>query len=472
MNSPARTSQQILTYHPIKTVSQWLSDGRITSVDLVSDAIKGHAPSSDDFDAYKTWDPRQALALAEQADARRRSGGDCAPMHGIPVSVKDNYGMEEYPLYAGCPRPMPPKWNYSGPVVNSLRDSSCVFMGKTHTVQFAYGGLGVNSHWGTPRNPFDPVAHRVCGGSSSGAGVSLHEGSAMIAIGSDTAGSVRVPASFTANFGLKPSKELWSADGIVPLSIYLDTPGILAKHASDLAFAFHALQPGDRRQASFLKTIDDVVKRHKFTLGICDNLLWTDADAHIVNQCEQALQAFESSGRIEMKDVDFPEAQLAVDFRNSGGTASAELIEFMNSEIPDWEEDLDPVIKDRIGIAGDIDAVEFLGRLRLLREFAANVSKGFDGCAAIACPTVPITPPLLSDLQPIENYRRINLRALANTCVANILNLCAVTIPVGLDDHGMPVGLQCLAPAGNEWKLILISCLLQDIVDSAEITYR
>ena len=146
-------------------------------------------------------------------------------------------------IYAGSSRLMPDALQREGPLVENLRQQRAVFTGKTHTVEFAFSGLGLNSHWGTPRNPWDTAVHRVPGGSSSGAGVSLIEGSAILAFGSDTAGSVRIPASLTGTVGLKTTHGRWPLAGIVPLSPTLDTAGLLARTADDMLFAFAAIDP-------------------------------------------------------------------------------------------------------------------------------------------------------------------------------------------------------------------------------------
>ena len=127
------------------------------------------------------------------------AGYDAGPLMGIPISLKDLYGVRGMPIYGGSPVALPKKWQEEGPVTEALRLARGIIMGKTHTVEFAYGGVGTNSHWGAPINPWDSDTHRVTGGSSSGAGVSLSQGSALIAMGTDTGGSVRIPASVTGN---------------------------------------------------------------------------------------------------------------------------------------------------------------------------------------------------------------------------------------------------------------------------------
>jgi aspartyl-tRNA(Asn)/glutamyl-tRNA(Gln) amidotransferase subunit A len=162
----------------------------------------------------------------------------------VPVSIKDLFAAFGYPCFAGSSRRLPADpWERDGPLVATLRRHLGVIMGKTHMVEFAFGGTGHNSHWGAPYNPWDAAVHRSVGGSSSGAGGSLLEGSAALAFGSDTAGSVRIPAAMTGTVGLKVTLGRWSTEGVVPLSPTFDTPGLLARSVSDVAYGFAALDP-------------------------------------------------------------------------------------------------------------------------------------------------------------------------------------------------------------------------------------
>ena len=207
---------------------------------------------NDALHAYKSWRPEVAMDMATLADQAFADQRDLGALQGIPISLKDLYAVREMEIYAGSRRLLPDAFQREGPLVEKLRQQRAVFTGKTHTVEFAFDGLGVNSHWGTPRNPWDTAVHRVPGGSSSGAGVSLIEGSAILAFGSDTAGSVRIPASLTGTVGLKTTHGRWPLAGICPLSPTLDTSGLLARTATDMLFAFAAIDPQIQRSYSAL----------------------------------------------------------------------------------------------------------------------------------------------------------------------------------------------------------------------------
>jgi len=225
-------------------IARGLRNRRASARELVEAAIARHERFGERLHAYSFWAPEQARAVADAADAAFAAGVSAGPLQGLPVSLKDLFAADGYPCFAGSSRRLPADpWEQDGPLVATLRRQLGVIMGKTHMVEFAFGGTGHNCHHGAPYNPWDATAHRSVGGSSSGAGVSLLEGSAVLAFGSDTAGSVRIPACMTGNAGLKVTIGRWSTGGVVPLSFTFDTPGLLARSVCDLAYGFAALDP-------------------------------------------------------------------------------------------------------------------------------------------------------------------------------------------------------------------------------------
>ena len=242
-----------LLSRPLIEIAADLRAKRVTAQELVEAAIFRHGRFGERLHAYSRWAPEQARAVAQTADAAFAAGLTIGPLQGLPVSIKDLFAVSGYPCFAGssCRLPADP-WERDGPLVATLRRQLGVIMGKTHMVEFAFGGTGQNSHWSAPCNPWDATAHRAPGGSSSGAGVSLLEGSALLALGSDTAGSVRIPACMTGNVGLKVTLGRWSTEGVVPLSTTFDTPGLLARSVSDLAYGFMALDPAGTDPVGFM----------------------------------------------------------------------------------------------------------------------------------------------------------------------------------------------------------------------------
>lgn len=458
------------TKHSLKEISDALINRNLSSVELTEYSIRQKELNSYS-NAYKCWSPETGLNTAKKADDVYESGKAPSPLQGIPVSVKDIYGHPDFPIFAGSYCELPRRWRQAGPIVQSLQSQQSVVLGKTHTVEFAYGGLGINSHWGTPRNPWCTDAHRTPGGSSSGAGISVSQGSAFVALGTDTAGSVRVPASCTGVVGLKTSHRLWPTEGIVPLSPLLDTAGILTRTAQDSAYAFYAISHPDESIAPHRSRLDyiNLLQIENFRIGIADTGIMWDCQDDISDICMAAVHALESDG-CTIVPMEFPNAEAAIEIRDRGGTTSVELIEFLGNELPDWLDNLDPVISERIKIGGDISAIEYLSRIRQIKQERIEVRNRFDNCDVIAAPTVPISPPLLEQVSTDKDYMPSNLLTLRNTGVGSYLDLCAISLPVGLDYLGMPVGIQFMAPAGKEQLLLAIGQRLESIIPAPKLT--
>jgi aspartyl-tRNA(Asn)/glutamyl-tRNA(Gln) amidotransferase subunit A len=395
------------------------------------------------YHAYKLRLDHFAEREARDADAAFAAAKDLGVLQGIPVSVKDLYGVPGQPTFAGSARELPAKWRTPGPLVECLLEENAVITGKTHTVEFAFGGVGVNHHWGTPRNPWDDKHHRVPGGSSSGAGVSLCEGSAIVALGSDTAGSVRVPASLTGNAGYKPTIGRWSTAGISPLSPIFDTPGILTRTVDD---AFLAAAEFDRRMfGERTGAIGRAMPAERLRIGVPEEHFWNDCDPGIAEAARDALATLEQAGH-RLVPMKLPEAVEAFDLWLAGGTVGAELHAFLTRELAEWIPLLDPIVGKRMQAVAGTSAAEIEQRRAAFAQLATRAAARFEGIDVIATPTVAHTPPRLDEVvDDYEAYRAANLRMLRNTPAANLLQLCAITQPVGLDALGMPVGLQLMA---------------------------
>ncbi len=444
----------------LAAIAQALRDGSLSAVELTQSCVDAYDVS---LNAYREWTPDLALKQARAADAAFANAQDSGLLQGIPISVKDLYGVKDTQTFAGSPAPMPPPWQTEGDLISGLRARHSVFSGKTHTVEFAFGGLGVNSHWGTPRNPWDANTHRVPGGSSSGAGVSLCEGTALVALGSDTAGSVRIPASLTGNVGLKTSYGRWPVSGIFPLSPTLDTAGILTRSVADTVTAFSAIDPHQRSYGPRLAREVSRCTSADFVIGTGEPALWDDCDPGISEAVDEALKVLGRAG-VQTVSAPLPEAAPAIELLKVGSVVAAEIDEMLSSTAPQWRDTLDPVVSSRIRDGGSISASEYLHRRRCLRELSRSADGQFAACQVMASPTVAISPPAVKDVQTVEAYRPKNMGALRNTCPANYLGLCAITIPVGLDANRMPVGMQLIAPHGHEEQLLAIANCIEGIL--------
>ena len=425
--------------------------GQVKARQLVDDAIRRHETS--DLGAYIVFDADGARAQADAIDAAVSRGGDPGPLAGITVSVKDLYGVEGLPIRAGTKRELPPRWQREGFLVRSLRQLGAVIVGKTHTVELAFGGVGLNPNTGTPVNPWDAAEHRVPGGSSSGAGVSLWEGSAMLALGSDTGGSVRIPAAATGVVGHRHTTGRWPTTGVVPLSTTLDTVGLLTHTAKDSRFVFTAVDRLARQTTSSAhKETPSVIG---LRIAIPRSHLWSGATPDIASTVHSALAELEQAGA-HLVEVDALELDEAGERYLAGELVQPERFESLERDLPGWTAILDPTVGKRLESARDVSAVDYVAVLRLRHRLSASLHARLDArrIDLIATPTLPITPPPVSALSQLDVYRAVNRDMLSGTGPASMLDMCAVSLPAGLDGHGMPVGLQLIGRTGTDHALL------------------
>lgn len=439
---------------PLGDIVTALRAGTLSATGLYDQARDRHLAHGEALCAYRLWDEDHAREQAQAADTAFRAGRDDGPLQGIPVSVKDLFGVSYLDTCAGSPKPLPEEWNAEGPVVRAVRDQNAVLTGKTHMVEFAFGGLGTNAHWPIPRNPWDAENYRISGGSSSGAGVSLIEGSALVALGSDTAGSVRVPASVTGTVGLKTSAGRWPLEGIVPLSPTFDTPGILTRSVADAAIAFAAIDSvctGSKAAAA-----PGPAEPGGLRLGIVEQHFWDGCADDIAGPVREALSELERAGAT-LVAMDLPEVEEAYALFRQGSVVSSELRAFMEGTLPGWIDTLDPNVSFRMSSALDLDDEEIVRRRGRIDAIQQSANARMAEVDAVVTPTVALTAPALDEITDGKSYSAANLQTLKNTCIANLLGLCAITMPVALDGAGIPVGFQFMTAGGGDEKLLSIA---------------
>ena len=436
---------------PLEILIPKITNDSSISDRVIETAISRYREHEETLCAYRHWSPA--------------SNDKPGILSGIPVSIKDLFGLNGFETYAGTPRPLPKKWCFEGQVVHSLRNAGAVFMGKTHMVEFAFGGLGTNPHWPTPVNPWSIDEPHVSGGSSSGSGVSIQEGSALAALGSDTAGSVRVPASFTGTVGVKTTKNRWSTNGLVPLSHSLDTPGIITRSVSDAVVMFSVIDP--ETNIPFDQFLMNLRSQEVLglKLGIC-SWFFDGCDTNIGEVALRATCAIEKRGA-SASEVSPRAISEAGEIFSRGGLAASEFAELINTEFPDWKNTLDPNVKSRFEKMANISASDYDDRLQRLTLLAREIDQTLVDVDVLVGPTVPISPPTVLEVTEPQLYRQLNMRALRNTSIVNLLDLCAITIPVGLDAKGFPVGLQFIGRKGEDEKLLTVALAAERTLGSA-----
>ena len=454
-----------IIHSDMRVIAAAMRAGDTSSEALVDEAARRHEAYGAALGAYKHWDAERARREAKANDGLLASGYDAGALMGMPISLKDLYGVRGMPIFGGSPAELPKKWREEGPVTEALRLARGVIMGKTHTVEFAYGGIGTNAHWGAPVNPWDGDNHRVTGGSSSGAGVSLSQGSAVVAMGTDTGGSVRIPASVTGNVGLKTTVGRWSLAGIVPLSHTFDTPGPLTRNVTDSALAFAAIDPAHSDTEVFFQSVDGA-EVGDITFALCDEHFWDGCSPGIAEGVRQAIAELSAKGA-RVVSVSFPEATLARESSLRGGIFGAEGLSFIEEYYPDRVSTLDPNVAERFADGRNITAIEYLKALRRIAGLARIANDKLRHVDVLITPTLAVTPPTVEQVADLDSYKHYLGRMTQNTHPVNLLELCSITMPAALDSAGMPVGLQLISCGGREERLLAAALACEKVLGTA-----
>lgn len=425
-----------------------LAAGHTTSRDLTEAALARIAdPAGEGARTFTKVYADSARAAADAQDRLRAAGYVASPLAGLPVSIKDLFDVAGDANLAGSKalddRPAAER---DAPVVARLRAAGAVLVGRTNMTEFAFSGVGINPHYGTPGNPHDRAL--IPGGSSSGAAVSVGDEAAVVAIGTDTGGSVRIPAALCGLAGFKPTQQRISRDGAVPLSTTLDSIGPLANSIAccAIADAIMAGEPADPPAPLPAAALRLAVARTYVTDGIAPEVA-----AAFDAACTRLSRA---GARVE--DLAFPELTEIAAVNAGGGLAPIEAYAWHRPLLARRGNEYDPRVRTRIERAAGMTAVEYIelctARADLIRRAEAR-SAGFD---AVLMPTVAVTAPPIAAFARDEDYRRLNALILRNTSLINFLDGCAATVPIQPPGTA-PVGLMIVGPHGGDRRLLAVA---------------
>ena len=440
----------------VRQLAQDLAAGRTTSRQLVETALERIGdPKGEGGRAFLKVYANTARADADHADALRRAGVARSPIDGLPISVKDLYDVAGDVTRAGS-KVLALRPAVDAPAVARLRAAGAILIGRTNMVEFAFGGLGLNPHYGTPRGPWDRTTGRVPGGSSSGAGVAQADGMCVMALGSDTRGSVRIPAALCGVTGWKPTATRIPRDGAFPLSYTLDSVGPLANSVECCA-AYDAVLAGEPPAplpAMPARLLRFVVPKSSLLEGLHER---------VGRAFERALEALSKAGAT-VETVDAPVFTRAQDLFRSGGLAGAESWHLHRGRRDRFGE-LDPRVAQRLVLGEKFSAADYLQilheRAETIREADALVAP-YD---AMLYPTVAVIPPTIAEASATDAaYFDWNLKVLRNTGIANVLDGCAATIPSHRPGEA-PVGLTIAGVGGSDRKTLAVAAAVQAVVE-------
>lgn len=385
-----------------------------------------------------------------------------APLAGLPVSIKDLFDARGEATRAGSIvlEDAPPAAQ-DAPAVARLRAAGGVVVGRTNMSEFAFSGVGTNPHHGTPANPCDPQVPRIPGGSSSGAAVSVATGAAYVGLGSDTGGSIRIPAALCGVVGFKNTARLTPLAGAYPLSTTLDTVCALTRSVRDAVLAHEILAA---RQVARRDT-----PLAGYRLAVATTQMLDGADATVARAFERTLRRLRDAGaRIE----EIPLAQIRDlgTLQATGGFAAAESYAWHRQLLAGSGERYDPRVRLRIERGAGMKAWEYIDLQQARAAWIAEVGEALSGYDAVLSPTVPIVAPAIADVAPgaerDDAFFRVNGLLLRNTSVVNMLDGCALSLPCHAPGE-LPVGLMLWHGALHDDTILNLSLQVEDLLSSA-----
>ncbi len=455
-------------------LSTLLQARELSPVALTRHSLDRIAEHDDRLHAFVSTRREPALAEAAQFERELAAGESRGPLHGLPYAAKDLFDVAGEATGAGTHLLADNTAHEDATVVRRLRDAGMVLVGKTHTVQFAYGGVGINHDTGTPRNPWRESEAHVPGGSSSGSAVAVAAGLVPVALGTDTSGSVRIPASLCGITGLKTSVGRVSRAGVYPLSPTLDSVGPLARSAADCALVYRAIQgPDDGDPSTFGQTPHDVSRALTddvtgMRLAFIETMFFDDADPAVVDAVRAAGDVLADLGA-DVTSIEAPEIHEVMGGDGAphrARTVAAEGCAVNRRFLEQSFVELDPVVAHRMRAGFELSAVDFLEAFDTWRRLRLSFTARTAGVDAFLVPTtmLPAHPIREVDATP-ETYVRFNGDYLRNTSIGNRLEWCGLSVPCGFTGAGLPIGLMIQAPAMHEHVVLRIGHAFQRATD-------
>jgi aspartyl-tRNA(Asn)/glutamyl-tRNA(Gln) amidotransferase subunit A len=442
------------------TVAQLAADlarGRTTSRRLAEEALARIAdPAGEGARAFVKVYAESALAEADFADRLRKGGVRRSPVDGLPVSLKDLFDVAGDVTRAGSRifEKNPPATADAGAVAR-LRAAGAVFVGRTNMVEFAFGTTGINPHYGTPKNPWDRATGRIPGGSSSGAAVAQADGMCVMALGSDTRGSIRIPAALCGITGFKPTTRRVPREGAFPLSYTLDSIGPLANSVAccalyDSILAGEAPEPLPELPAKGLR----------FLLPKSD--VGDGLDPEVGEAFDAALERLRRAGAV-LIERPMSAFDRQSEYFKGGGYAGAEAYA-IHRRNADRLGDYDSRVAKRVMLGKDLSAADYVDFGLLRAEFRREVESQLAPFDAFLLPTVPcIAPPIAEVDASDEAYFRWNMRILRIVGLINFLDGCAASLPCQRRG-GAPVGLMVCGPAMSDRRILAVAAAVEQVL--------
>lgn len=426
------------------SLSQQLKKGLVSSQHLVETAIEHHRSTSA---VLISANENAALEHAKQIDLARAKGDQLPEFAGIPITVKDLFDISGEVTRAGSK-----VLSETAPaikdatVIARLKKAGFILFGRANMSEFAFSGLGINPHYGTPDCIWKPHQHRIPGGSSSGSALSVAHHIVPASIGSDTAGSCRIPAAFNHLVGFKPTYGRLPLDGVFPLSPSLDTVGPIAHHV-DCCYLLDAVLSGKALPPAPCNAFSP----RDITLIIPQGKVTSDLEHEVASTFQQTLKQLASAG-ITLRDMEMPELDALIDLFTRFPIAAFEAQSAHQQLLATHSHRYDPFIRTRL-TQHIMTSEEHQYVQKERKKLGFSIQEKLQGTHGLLYPTVAIRPPSISDLSTPEETRRINLQCLRNTSTVNYFDGCAISLPCKTTDNS-PIGLMLASYAYQDAQLL------------------
>ena len=431
-----------------------LRDGRTTAAALVEGSLEAIAHRDGELNAFITVMADDARAAAAQADRDRAAGRPTGPLHGIPVSVKDLLDLRGLPTTAASRARAGHRAAADAPVLAALRRAGAIFVGKCNLHEFAFGTTGADSAFGPTRNPHAP-AH-VAGGSSGGSAVSVAAGMALASVGTDTGGSIRIPAAACGVVGLKPTFGELSCDGVVPLAPTLDHVGPLGLTVDDVAVVYRALTDGGAPAAAHAGGADDGGLPAAIRIGLPRRYFLDLLDPAVRAAFEAAVDRLRTGGA-ELATVDIPHApEIPRAYRH---TQLREAYAAHAATLAERGRDYSPAVRQRLELDRSVSAADYARAQELRETLRGEVDAALAGREALLLPTLAIAAPRLGAEEVAVGERTADVRSvtLRLTQLFNLTGHPAVSIPCGTTPAGLPCAAQLVGRRGATGRLLALA---------------
>jgi aspartyl-tRNA(Asn)/glutamyl-tRNA(Gln) amidotransferase subunit A len=426
-----------LISEPIRTLAN-------TSRRALVDACIAEAETSSSI--FTRLYPDAARAAASHADAMRAAGVELSPLAGLPVSVKDLFDIEgETTLAGSVVLKGAAAAKSDAPVVKRLRNAGAAIIGKTNMTEFAFSGVGINPHYGTPANPEDQQVPRIPGGSSSGAAASVAAGLCVAGLGSDTGGSIRIPAALCGLVGFKSTARRVPATGALPLSTTLDAICAMTRSVDDCIL------------------LDSIIADNPLSipnlplaglrLAVPGAVMLDAMEPHVAASFSAALSRLSAAGATI---IDTPMALLA-EAAGINKFSPAEAYAWHRKLLAERESEYDPRVAKRISLGAAMSAADYIDLHANRRDWIARMENALAPFDAVIMPTVPLVAPPIAGLEASEEiFFKTNALLLRNPSVVNLLDGCAVSVPCHAKGT-LPVGLMIAGPAMSDGRILGIA---------------